>query len=259
MQFEAKNSIEENKTDISLISKQEILSVMAKFFSSKDFIAESYHFTKYPNLNSLSFESEQYHLKIIATDVRRGLIASPEDYIFFAKKLPSSPAEHKEKTPKMDMFLKETELYSKVFADLAAARGPQPLNTWSPKCYCSRQGEILILEDMIESGYYQQPRREPLSKEQLFAALRALAVLHAASINFEEKGKKTVLDSYEQIGLQNGLDSYPGKVFIKAAMNGQLGLLELLPGYSPAEIKTVKEELPKLQEQILGEAKLSTR
>ncbi|KAL0276419.1 UNVERIFIED_CONTAM: hypothetical protein PYX00_004000 [Menopon gallinae] len=254
--------VEESNPENDVLSKPEILSVLAKFFSSKDFVVDSYQFEKYPNPTSLSFGGEHLKLMITATDARQGNTGStPSDkktYTFFVKKLP--PAPDPSFPPTMTQaFLKETELYSKVFVDFAEAQNPQSWKHWYPECYLTRPGEIMVLEDLLQSGYYRVARRDCLSKEQLLATMRALAAFHAASITLEEKMKETLLEAYEHIKLETDFICYPRTVFLETAIKSQLKLVEQLPGYSPVEMEMIKEQLPNLLRRIPTMAKASTK
>ncbi|KAF2879854.1 hypothetical protein ILUMI_26311 [Ignelater luminosus] len=182
---------------------------------------------------------------------------------FFVKTIIAEQEVMAEFTRAGDMFNKEIYWYE--FLNDVKQECPDVDISFSPKYYCSRENDFIVLEDLCLSGC-KMPQGFILDKDHLKMALKSIAKYHTASIIYEEvKSKKlgrrySLLEDYGKY-LQESMyrkdENYLGYKYIRCALKALQTLVDLLPevGLTSEEFK---ERLEILTDQAFEDSKPSS-
>lgn len=168
-----------------------------------------------------------------------------EEISFFVK---VSTASQKEYLEEIFVFQKETNLYRKVLSKFK-------VDAVVPRYYKTESEKIIVLENLMILKYKLFANEESiLDFDHLMAALKSLATLHAASVNFEHENRKSLIELFPEyfkensfIENQNGLRKYRLENAIKVF---QICLPEIEELKCCKNPKKIVDEWPSLMRQI---------
>lgn len=142
------------------------------------------------------------------------------------------------------VFKKEVALYTTVF--------PEMLNDCDkrciPECFLGVENDVIVLEDMVHSGYTMADKYIPFDFEHCVILMRTLAKFHAKSFVFERQYNKTLHDEFSHCmheTLWPRADD-KAKTMFDVAVKSTVSMIDLLPGLSDHQRGRFKERLVKL-------------
>ncbi|XP_058803298.1 uncharacterized protein LOC131671115 [Phymastichus coffea] len=174
------------KTDT--FNQQEIEKIVDRAFPGEEARALNYRLNRYSK-DKVGFLGTHQNLEI--TVKRRGSNQS-EILRFFVKSLPTLTEEQLKFIRERDLFGQEASYFNDVLPVLKKAC--PSTDDWSPRCFLATD-KLVVLEDMRLRNYAMSDTKM-LSEEQLKAAFRAQARLHAASLVAEKQLAKPLNQAY---------------------------------------------------------------
>ncbi|XP_063708601.1 uncharacterized protein LOC134837176 [Culicoides brevitarsis] len=169
-----------------------------------------------PNLVIQTVEKTQGSQKgdnytsVLDSVVLKGTIKAPTDTTapsewkksVFCKRLPESEA-RRETYKSVGLFHNEIAFYKNIYPEFQAFQREHGVRdddafTALPKCFYA-EDNVLVLEDMRETGYRMQDRKEGLSVEQIKLVLIELAKFHALNLAMKFKEPERFRLQKEQI------------------------------------------------------------
>ncbi|XP_023015326.2 uncharacterized protein [Leptinotarsa decemlineata] len=175
--------------NVEVISKENISEALAKKLKTKHFVILRYRNEPHQEKNGLLGD----HIIIFVTILNAEGIE--ENISFFLKLFPkeAAPAKFAEG---LGAFRKEVFIYSML--EEFIEKGVDIAANVAPKCYLAEYNKHLVLDNLLEEGFKMLDKHETLDFESVLIVLQALAKLHAASIIYEEKLNKNLLEEYEE-------------------------------------------------------------
>ncbi|XP_012222212.1 uncharacterized protein [Linepithema humile] len=162
---------------------------------------------------------------------------------FFTKLPPPINSPLYEFVQEYGTFKKEVALYTTVFPEMLDSHGEK----YIPECFLGVEGELIVLEDMVHSGYTMANKYTPFDLEHCKILMKTLAKFHAKSLIFEQQCKKTLHDKYSHC-LQETLWPQQGtaKPMFDAAVKGIVSMIDLLPELNDDQRSSFKEKIARL-------------
>jgi len=205
--------------------------------------------------NPLGFMGD--HVRITAHVLVDGVQKSRH---YFGKKIPTKVLSHYNLANETGAFYKEIELCKTLFNDFQKALDPKrSVRKWMPNFYFARLSDMLIMEDLSVDGYSMLPERTLMDLEHAMASVEAMAVMHSASIIFEEKlnsGKAKTLSAKFTPGTKTNIGElypnlifetessdvkgHPGNTYCEAGYRSQVPLVDFLPDYTLEQRQKIK-------------------
>lgn len=182
---------------------------------------------------------------------------------YFEKKIPTKASSHYDYAVRTGAFFKEIELYKTLIKDFDDAMDPaREKMKWKPDFYYSRGAEIFVVEDLSFQDFYMLPERSMADLEHTQITIDAMAVMHAATLIFEEKlntgksktrstkfipGKRTnIWDLYANLFFETEASDekgHPGNTFWEAGIRSQLAIIDHLPNSTETQKQALQKHL----------------
>ncbi|XP_058803299.1 uncharacterized protein LOC131671116 [Phymastichus coffea] len=173
---------------VDTFSRQEIETIAHRAFDGQSVQVINYHVEIYSE-DKVGFLGIHQNLEIT---VKRHGSNQSEILRLFVKSLPTLTEEQLQFIRERDLFNQEASYFNDVLPVLKKAC--PSTDDWSPKCFFASD-KLVVLEDMRLRNYAMSDTKM-LSKEQLKAAFRAQARLHAASLVAEKQLAKPLNQAY---------------------------------------------------------------
>lgn len=141
-------------------------------------------------------------------------------------------------------FKKEVTLYTMVFPEMLDDFDKR----YIPECFLGVENDVIVLEDMVHSGYTMTDKFTPFDFEHCEILMRTLAKFHAKSFVFEQQYKRTLHDEFSHCmheTLWPRMDD-KAKAMFDAAVKGVISTIDLLPKLDDDRRNDFKEKIMKL-------------
>lgn len=161
---------------------------------------------------------------------------------FFVKLPPSINSPVYEFAQEYGSFNKEMVLYTTVFPEMLDS-----YEKYIPECFLGTENGMLVLEDMVHSGYTMANKDTPFDLKHCEVLMKTLAKFHARSFIFKQQHKKTLYDKFSHC-MQETLWSQQGtaKPMLDAAMKGIVSMIDLLPELNDDQRSSFQKKIVKL-------------
>lgn len=138
-------------------------------------------------------------------------------------------------------FKKEVALYTTVFPEMLDGLDKRCI----PECFLGVENDVIVLEDMVHSGYTITDKSTPFDFEHCVILMKTLAKFHAKSFVFERQYKKTLRDEFSHCMHETlwPLADSKAKAMFDAAVKGVVSMIDLLPGLSDDQRDSFKKKL----------------
>ncbi|XP_066591595.1 uncharacterized protein [Prorops nasuta] len=145
---------------------------------------------------------------------------------FFTKIPPPASSPQHEFMAEYGSFKKEVVLYTRVFPEVLDDRDKKCI----PECFLGLEDDVIVLEDMVHSGYSMTNKFVPFDLEHCQVVMKTLARFHAKSLIFEEQCKKTIRDEFSHCLEETlwPLKDGRAKAMFDAAVKGTVSMIDLL-------------------------------
>lgn len=247
------------------LSEDEVKKAVATDLGSQNFQMEKYEIRP-ASENPLGFLGDHCRITVNVTVKGKQKLLH-----YFEKKIPTKQSSHYEYAQRTRAFFKEIELYKTLIQDLEDAIDPaREKLKWKPDFYYSRGAEIFVVEDLSFQDFYMLPERSLVDLEHAHVTIDAMAVMHAASLIFEEKlnagkaqtrsmkfvaGKRaTIWDLYDYLLFETEASDekgHPGNTFWEAGVHSQLPVVDLLPDLNDTQRQALRENLVEKMRLVL--------
>lgn len=163
---------------------------------------------------------------------------------FFTKIPPPTKSPLYDFVQEYGLFKKEVALYTTVFPKIR-------LDNHNGKCipefFLGVGGDVIVLEDMVHSGYTMANKFTPFDFEHCKILMKTLAKFHAKSFIFEQQCKKTLHDKFsycmhETLWPQQGT----AKPMFDAAVKGIVSMIDLLSELNDDQRSMFKKKILRL-------------
>lgn len=174
---------------ISILTREEVLKILAKKKNSERFELLDYKFEFIDKMNGYL---GLYYTLTVSVKFSEKI----EEHKFFIKAQLPSTGIHYKFSIELNAFGREARMYSEI---IPAIRGVgKGGSAWAPECYFARE-EVLVLEDLAVQGYAMPNKYVIFDNDHCVLVLETLARFHAGSFILEEKLRsknKTVFEVY---------------------------------------------------------------
>ena len=98
----------------------------------------------------------------------------------------------------MGSFKKEVEIYTKIFPELLNNRNNnnQQRYHYIPRCFLGIGDNLIVLDDMSQSGYIMTDKFAPFNYDHCVILIRTIGKFHAKSMIYENEKKRTLYDDF---------------------------------------------------------------
>lgn len=245
------------------ISFQEIQIAVKNDLATDNFQVTDFG-TKQASETPLGFIGD--HVRILVNTIING---EKKQLQYFGKKIPTKMELHRIYAENTRAFYKEIEMYKTLFDDMEKAVSGK-LRQWRPKCFYTRDWDLLIVEDISLKNYYMLPERTLMDYDHVHSSIKTISQMHACSIIFEEKlnqglcetkspnFKKNsqfwiIKDLYPNLIFESECTDKPGHLgftFWEVGIIGQTALVDYLPGYTDEQKESIKKSFPDTVRQV---------
>ncbi|XP_066995896.2 uncharacterized protein [Anabrus simplex] len=224
-----------------LLSSEEVFAIVSRRLGSEDIQVEEVVYAPIgPGMTG--FMGDHLRIQIVAKETRLG---QRYELQFFSKSLPTTSQDHIEYVISFGAYEKEVVAYSTILPKLRECQGSQA--RWSCDCFLTRP-DLIVLENAAHQGFQLHDNLTCMDNAHVTLVLKNLALLHAASIIFEERNSK-IEDAFKEVLFENLFSSIEGnssRNWFVTGIHTAVHITKYLQKFSddPKLLSVIKKELP---------------
>ncbi|XP_043259133.1 uncharacterized protein LOC122401206 [Colletes gigas] len=160
---------------------------------------------------------------------------------FFTKTPPPLTSPQYDFLQEYGSFRKEVALYTTVFPEVL--HGPE--FRCIPECFLGLENDVIVLEDMANSGYEMTDKFKPFDFEHCKILMKTLAKFHAKSFIFEEVYQKNLHDEFSHCMQETlwPLKDGRAKSMFDAAVKGIVSMIDAIPELNEDQKKEFRTKM----------------
>ncbi|XP_053997128.1 uncharacterized protein LOC128886349 [Hylaeus anthracinus] len=169
---------------------------------------------------------------------------------FFTKIPPPTTSPQYDFIQQYGSFKKEVALYTTVFPEVLDG----PDKRCIPECFLGVENDVIVLEDMANSGYEMTDKFKPFDLEHCKIFMKTIAKFHAKSFIFEEVYQKNLHEEFSHCMQETlwPLKDGRSKAMFEAAVKGIVSMVDEMTELSEDQREQFKKKMIDLSADHAG-------